>query len=620
MWVLIPFFFLIGIGTALYLLYVFVIKRPRVNNTTSTAATTLKIPQNLLFAVLLLILSFNIFVYNAHFGIGIGLFVTLSAFAAYYTFPVEQRTPLVQVLLFGITVTSMFIGFRANGFVQGVNLAVSAIFFIVIIGLHAANNIQWHGLWLLSHFKNIVLFCFANIPKLVHNSTQQVQETEDQSINKTPVIQIIKISILTFVLVLLFAALLSAADPIFADLIQNLLDQAFGRIVLSILIAVIAITLLTVDATERSNEYRPQFHWFSFWEIVIPISALVVVFSLFLFIQAKYLFGAHIDLANFGLTFSQYVRQGFAELLITTLIGGLLVYGIYLKQSVTDNKNHILGYKILSSVVIAQLFLMLISALKRDLLYVELFGITRTRIIGGVFILCLAVFFMSLLLLILMERMKERHLFLVLAGISAFVVASHNFVNVDEIIARAPAPAQSYKDYFYINSLSEDAYFGWKESIPSILSFYENVYIKASPSEADIEQFTNYKLALLALQEKRDTLMNKYSQTNDSISSGFSTEFNERERALGAFNFSEFRAFMQMANQRELFFDTVNCLVTEMERYQRYYRIDTYTLEAERLYQYDYPFVNAQRGYYPKDLIGSETNGTFRTPPSSCIE
>lgn len=624
MWIIFPLLILAVLGMFFYGLYAFLIKRKKSNDELHISYSTIKIPRNLLWAILLLVLSFNVLVYNTHFGLGIGLFFALTALAVYFTFPPERRTRLIQLALFGVAVTSIMVGFRANGFVQGLNIAVSAIFLLLAIGIHATTVVHWKGLWLIGLFSKVFTVGIGNIPGLLRNSAQQEPEsTESSGTSKSPVIQIVKISVLTLLLVIFFAALLSTADPVFADLIGDLLDQAIGRVIISLIIAIIAIVALTVEATEHLKEYRPSVRWFSFSEVIIPVFAVAVLFGFFLFVQAKYLFGAHADLATFGLTYSQYVRRGFVELLVTTSIGGLLVYGVYLKQSVTEIKNHIIGYKLVNSVIIAELFLMLISALKRDFLYVEMFGITRTRIIGGIFILCLGVLLLSLVLLILVEKMKEKHLFLMLGCASVFVVGSLNLINIDRVIARAQAPSNTFKDYFYINSLSEDAYDGWKESIPVVLDFYENMYTNPTPEINEIEQFTNYKLAMIALQEKRQSLVNKYAPAgNESETpSLYNTQFTERERAIGSFNFSELRAFNAMMSEQELFFTRTDCLITQMARYQQFYKIDTYSLEAERLYDYDYPFVNTQRGYYPNTGIVRSDDGRDRLiPPTSCLE
>lgn len=624
MWIIFPLLILAVLGMFFYGLYAFLIKRKKSNDEPHISYSTIKIPRNLLWAILLLVLSFNVLVYNTHFGLGIGLFFALTALAMYFTFPPERRTRLIQLVLFGVAITSIMVGFRANGFVQGLNIAVSAIFLLLAIGIHATTVVHWKGLWLIGLFSKVFTVGIGNIPGLLRNSAQQEPEsTESSGTSKSPVIQIVKISVLTLLLVIFFAALLSAADPVFADLIGDLLDQAIGRVIISLIIAIIAIVALTVEATEHLKEYRPSVRWFSFSEVIIPVFAVAVLFGFFLFVQAKYLFGAHADLATFGLTYSQYVRRGFVELLVTTSIGGLLVYGVYLKQSVTEIKNHIIGYKLVNSVIIAELFLMLISALKRDFLYVEMFGITRTRIIGGIFILCLGVLLLSLLLLILVEKMKEKHLFLMLGCASVFVVGSLNLINIDRVIARAQAPSNTFKDYFYINSLSEDAYDGWKESIPVVLDFYENMYTNPTPEINEIEQFTNYKLAMVALQEKRQNLVNKYAPAGNESETPvrYNAQFAERERAIGSFNFSELRAFNAMMSEQELFFTRTDCLITQMARYQQFYKIDTYSLEIERLYDYDYPFVNTQRGYYPNTGIVRSDDGRDRLiPPTSCLE
>lgn len=628
MWFLFSLLNYVVIGLVMYGFYIALIRRKSITGSEiKPTLPTIKIPPNLLWSVLLLVTAFNVFVYSTHVGIGIGVFFALTSLALLYTFQADKRTQILQGLVLFVAVIGLLIGFRANGFVQGVNIAIVVVVLIFIVGIHASATLRWSGLWLMNLFLRVFVLSFANIPSILKNATSsELQSDGTVTHTRIPIIQIVKITVLTITLVLVFGAMLSAADPVFAELMENLMDQAFGRIVVSIIIAIIAVVALTIEASEYLKEYNPQFKWFSFLEVIIPVLSVVLLFGAFLFIQAKYLFGAHADLESFGLTYSQYARRGFVELLIVTFTGSVLVYGVYLKQSVADIQRHVSAFKVVNAVIIAELFLMLLSALKRDFLYVDMFGITRTRIIGGIFVVWLAGFLVSLLLLVWVKKMREQHLFIAVSCLTVFVAAALNMINVDRIIALAAPPEGSYKDYFYINSLSEDAFVGWKESVPMISDFYEGIYQNPSPDNKQLEQFTNYKLAIIALQEKRDSLVNKYAPEKYITETQYiyrGASFSTSERAFGSFNFSEFSAYRNMLNDQGLFFTTLDCLSKQMQQYQYYYDLDTYDFERERLYDYEYPFVNAQRDYSPSSIIHEDAYGTATAsglPPTSCAK
>src|SRR5690606_14477966 len=95
---------------------------------------------------------------------------------------------------------------------------------------------------------------------------------------------------------------------------------------------------------------------------------------------------------------SQYVRKGFIELLTATFFGGLLSYVIALMSHQEEKKEKSWQLQGLNTVLIVELGFLLGSAWKRNAMYMDVYGLTRVRLIGELFLLWLAGFLALLLL------------------------------------------------------------------------------------------------------------------------------------------------------------------------------------------------------------------------------
>jgi len=138
-------------------------------------------------------------------------------------------------------------------------------------------------------------------------------------------------------LLIIFVALFSAADAVFARAADHLLDVDLGslprRVVLALLAGWIAAGLLTFVAAAEDREIDPSA--VAAWdgrprlgsvEAVTILVALDVLFLVFVALQAAYLFGGRDTLEASGLTYAEYARRGFFELLaVAFVVGGLVL-------------------------------------------------------------------------------------------------------------------------------------------------------------------------------------------------------------------------------------------------------------------------------------------------------
>jgi hypothetical protein len=192
---------------------------------------------------------------------------------------------------------------------------------------------------------------------------------------------------LSLVLLLVFGALFASADALFATWIDAVTPDITwndlpARFVLAVFIAsgtlAAAFVSLAPPAVDRVQlpgaPSRRQFEWLA------PVMAVNAVFALFLIAQATALFGGHDYLQRTtGLTYADYVHQGFGQLTVATILTLTVVGWAARKAAPGRVRDAALGALCAMTIVVV------VSALHRMSLYEEAYGFTRLRLLVSVF-------------------------------------------------------------------------------------------------------------------------------------------------------------------------------------------------------------------------------------------
>ncbi|MGW6568221.1 DUF4153 domain-containing protein [Streptomyces sp. NPDC054975] len=188
-------------------------------------------------------------------------------------------------------------------------------------------------------------------------------------------------------LLVVFGALFAGADAAFADLLGSLmpdisLEQAPWRLSLFLLGLFGAIALARTAAAPlrwdrmaiRPGRARARLEW------ALPLIVLNVLFAAFNAVQLAVLFGGYDKvLSETDLTYAEYARQGFWQLLTATLLT-LVVIGLALRWAPrADARDRTLVRAVLGTLCVLTL-VVVASALRRMDLYVDAYGLTRLRI------------------------------------------------------------------------------------------------------------------------------------------------------------------------------------------------------------------------------------------------
>ncbi len=192
-------------------------------------------------------------------------------------------------------------------------------------------------------------------------------------------------------------------------------------------------------------------------EAITVLTLVNVLFGSFLLIQATYLFGGLDTLERTGMTYADYARRGFFELLAVACLSLALLWGLAVLTRRVQLWQR-LGFYASNALLVVLVLGLLASAFQRMLLYEEAYGFTRLRVYTHSFMLWLALVFLLFLVALLREQLR---LFVAGGFVSALVYLSLlNLVNPDAMIVHnniARYQQHGTIDIYYLTQLSNDA-------------------------------------------------------------------------------------------------------------------------------------------------------------------
>ncbi|MBV9848554.1 MAG: DUF4173 domain-containing protein [Armatimonadetes bacterium] len=265
-------------------------------------------------------------------------------------------------------------------------------------------------------------------------------------------------------LLLVFGGLFASADPVFRRLVQKAFawdfDDLLGHLEWTTLGALLVGGFLRgLFWGTAAREYRrPAFLALGAVEMGVALGLLDLLFLAFVLVQLRYFFGgARLVQATTGLTYAQYARGGFFELVaVAALVLPLLLtlHGLFRSESPRGARL----FRALAGLQVGLLFVIMASATQRMRLYQGEYGQTELRLYVTAFMAWLALVFVWFVLTVLRGR-RERFAFGAL--LSAFgMIALLHALNPDAAIVRANAAlarAGRPFDVDYALSLSADA-------------------------------------------------------------------------------------------------------------------------------------------------------------------
>ncbi|HEX2194817.1 MAG TPA: DUF4173 domain-containing protein [Candidatus Limnocylindria bacterium] len=273
-------------------------------------------------------------------------------------------------------------------------------------------------------------------------------------------------------LVLLFVALFSAADAVFANYAERLLEWdvdlsgLIGRTMVALIVTWLAAGVLGFVA--RPGDEFAEREGMSAWarrprggtiEVVTVLAALNAVFLAFVILQATYLFGGQDTLAATGLIYAEYARRGFFELLAVAFVVAALVLATesFVRTRTLAYRAALIGLVLMTLVVLASAFL-------RLRLYQDAYGWTELRFYVLAAIIWLAIGAVMAVGTILANRsgwlLHGMVALSMVFGLAFNIIGPARFIaeqNVNRALKRTETTGSLRFDEIYLASLGSDA-------------------------------------------------------------------------------------------------------------------------------------------------------------------
>ncbi|GAA6526492.1 DUF4153 domain-containing protein [Intrasporangium sp. DVR] len=217
-----------------------------------------------------------------------------------------------------------------------------------------------------------------------------------------PVVRTVAISLVALVL---FGGLFASGDAVFGSWAQAVipdleLDGLVARFFVGFVVGgtVLAAGYLAINPPRVDRLTAPQARPVArLWELVVPVGVVVALFVVFVVAQATALFGGHGYVRRTtGLTYAEYVHQGFGQLTVATVLT-LLTTALGVRKAPRETARHRLVLRLVLGSLLTLTLVVVASALHRMDLYQQAYGFTVLRVLVDGFELWLGLLVVMLL-------------------------------------------------------------------------------------------------------------------------------------------------------------------------------------------------------------------------------
>jgi len=344
-------------------------------------------------------------------------------------------------------------------------------------------------------------------------------------------------AIIALPILCIFVALLASGDLVFQKIFEDIFSGYFIKDSISIVMLVIVAFWITLGILYYNfhkkrkeavkNEIKKKRKPKLFIESMTILLLVEFLFLIYNVVQITYMFGGE-KLIKKGISYSEYARSGFFELMISSIIAIILIGTLY-KFTEAKNKREGIVLRVVSLFGIIELMPMLVSAFYRLYMYEDAYSFTRLRVYSHLLILYLFIILIIFAVKFL-SRLKERVFIYTIQIVTyvSFIIIS--FINIDGFIVRANISnyeaGKTSEDnfdpgYFYLLSYDSipnqiDYFLSAKGERKEEIAYYlESEYIELefkNKKGADIREYNlRHKLAKNLLDENIEEIR-EYSE------------------------------------------------------------------------------------------------------------
>jgi hypothetical protein len=398
----------------------------------------------------------NILFYRKLIGLSFPLFIGMSAIVVLMSSKITGRTvqrrnlwPLLPMMFF-----AAIVAVHADDLITALNIAAAlclgalALYYLPLKRHIDEDTLAEHSFGV---FEASVATAFSPFAE-VRDSIAWLRERRPD--NRGSLVAVGRGMLIAVPVLLVFALLLASADAVFADYLNrmwqllelNNAEDAFFQAFFVGAVGWVACGALayglgrrnltqaevTGEKAPEGTRRKPRPMTLGLIETGIVLGSVDVLFSLFVVIQFAYFFGGQANVRVGALTYAEYARRGFFELVaVSVLTLGMVLWLDWV--TVRHDTRQVRLFRILAVILVALTGVMLVSASQRMLLYEAAYGFTHLRVYTHVFMFWLGALFVIFLLALF--RIRERIFSLgVLIALIGYLTTL-NVMNVEQYIA-----------------------------------------------------------------------------------------------------------------------------------------------------------------------------------------
>ncbi len=443
----------------------------------------IKMKKHLLLTSLFLGIAFDVLFWKKAPGISFAIFITLCLAAGYLMLRSNKLQPAGRSLLLLVPIIffSVMTFIRREPFTLFLNYSLTLFSIAVLVMTYQSG--LWTSYSLSDYAANMyhLIGSMLTLPWAQITNTDSQQETSNKGRHKNNVWPIVRGSLMAIPVLLVFAALFSSADLVFAqrmnDLLTNLnLEKLVEYIFRGVYILIIAYFLVGIIKHAESRSQNEKLigidkpvlaPFLGFTEASIILGSVLLLFSSFVIIQFQYFFFGQTNITLAGFTYSEYARRGFGELVAVAVFSLILLQSLStITKRGTDKKKKIFTGLFIGLVILV--IIILVSSFQRLFLYESAYGFSRLRTYSHVFMIWLGILLAAV---VIVQVFGHRRAFANIALLTLMgFTASLNLLNVDTFIVKRNINRTvrgKELDIYYLSTLTSDA-------VPTLVKMYSS--------------------------------------------------------------------------------------------------------------------------------------------------
>ena len=441
--------------------------------------------------------------YDKPLGVSLLLYVGALVSAAHGVSLFEgvrsQKRNLLLLLPLGFFASMVFV--RSNEWLTFLNVCAVMGLLMLWVYFFSAENIYTQSLpSFLTRPIFVMGYALAGGFSVAAEATAAVRDNENRTLPK--LLPVLRGLLLALPILIVFGGLLLSADMLFAQRVETFFAiEDFGELVTRVMVSLFVAWLVVgvmayamtrgqqvlsaeqADKVGISAETAPPRRLLSLGmtETSVVLTTVNLLFGAFVAFQFVYLFGGVRNINLEGFTYAEYARQGFWEMTAVAVLTLLLVLTLKAFSRREPGRQTML-FNGLSTLMVAFVTIMLISAYQRLTLLEVTYGYTFLRLQSHIFMLWLGA---TLVWFVLSLWIKPER-FAIGFALCAFGFLAHlNLINPDRAIVEhnwqryqliggdvvfdyRQVYAREGLDLMYLASLSHDA-------IPALLEIQDQL-------------------------------------------------------------------------------------------------------------------------------------------------